>query len=105
MPAPQFVITGDESMLREFAAYMARRDAPSEPCRCHAGPDLFAPTQAAPDAYEEERLEAAIGEAADSFWAEMRELIAIARNANRCGETNSVEMMLDKLARHIDKPR
>lgn len=43
-PAQQYVITGDQTMLREFARFMAEQHAPTPPCACHGGPDLFAPS-------------------------------------------------------------
>jgi hypothetical protein len=64
-------------------------------------PDLFA-NDSTTESDDDEDPE--IQAKADAFWNELRELIAIGRNAAFAGERNSAVAVLDKALRMLDTP-
>lgn len=102
MPTEKTILFADAQAIREFVAFMERTHAPTEPCKCHADADLFAPEADADDAPRsfDEAMEEAI---ADQWADEAAELADMIADAVKPGDANYTLLLrlTRKLQAHI----
>lgn len=95
MPTEKTILFADAQLIREFVEFCERRDAPTEPCRCHADADLFANGNGAPKTLDEAMEEVIADQWADEA-AELADMIA---DAVKPGDANYT--LLLKLTRRL----
>ena len=109
-PAQKTVLFADADVIRQFIAFMERTHASTEPCRCHADADLFAPEADAFDA----ALDAAIGKAREAHdagraaWlAEINETLGLLTMASKPEDVNHTLTLtlIGKLREQVNKAR